>query len=141
MSNRNFSEVEQRILSENPNVKKVSFKTITYSPDFKVHAIKEYLNGKTPMMIFIEAGFNLEMIGRATPKSCLKRWRRTYKAFGEEELLRETRGKGAPGRPRETETTDSEKLKKAEAKIKYLEAELDFIKKLDALERQVKKKK
>lgn len=136
-----FSEVEQQILKKNPNVKKVSSKTITYSPDFKVHAVKESLNGKTSMMIFIEAGFNLEMIGRDKPKSCLQRWKRIYKSFGEEGLLRETRGKKATGRPISSSMTDAEKLKKAEAKIKYLEAELDFIKKLDELERQVKKKK
>ena len=141
MSKRNFSEVEQQILIENPNVKKISRKAITYSPDFKVYAVNENLNGKTPIMIFEEAGFNLEMIGRDKPSECLKRWRKTYKSFGEEELLRETRGKDATGRPRSSNMTDTEKLKRAEAKIKYLEAELDFIKKLDALERQVKKKK
>lgn len=141
MSKRIFSEVEQQILMRNPNVKKVSSKSITYSPDFKIHAVKESLNGKTPMMIFIEAGFNLEMIGRQKPKSCLLRWRKTYMSFGEAGLLRETRGKVSTGRPRSSSMTDAEKLKKAEAKIKYLEAELDFIKKLDELERQVKKKK
>ena len=141
MNNRNFSEVEQRILMENPNVKKVSSKTITYSPDFKIHAVKEYLNGKTPMVIFIEAGFNIELIGRKTPGSSLNRWRKTYKNYGEDEFLHETRGKGSTGRPRSKAMNDSEKLDKAEAKIKYLEAELDFLKKLDALERQVKKKK
>lgn len=77
MNKCNFSEVEQQILIRNPNVKKVSRKAIIYSPDFKIHAVKEYLYGKSPMMIFIEAGFNIEMIGREKSNRCLYRWRRT----------------------------------------------------------------
>ena len=39
------------------------------------------------------------------------------------------------------EYSQEDQLKKAEARIKYLEAELEFLKKLDELERQASKKK
>lgn len=139
MSKRLFSKSEQQLLASNPNVKRVSEKSITYMPEFKVVAVKLYLADMTATEIFIEAGFDLELIGRRTPIRSLQRWRTTYKKYGEEGLLRDTRGKHPGGRPRKRSMTDTEKLKKAEAKIKYLEAELYFLKKLDELERRVKK--
>ena len=138
MSKRLFSTSKQQLLASNPNVKKVSEKSITYMPEFKVAAVKSYLENISPAEIFIEAGFDLELIGRRTPIRSLQRWRTTYKKYGEEGLLRDTRGKYPGGRPRKRSMTDTEKLRKAEAKIKYLEAELYFLKKLDELERQVK---
>ena len=138
MSKRIFSKTEQQILAKNPNVKKVSAKAITYHPEFKVTAVKAYLEHKGPTQIFLEAGFDLKLIGTRRPKTCLQRWRKTHLVFGEKGLLREARGKGSPSRPRKKALTDKEKLLKFEAKVKYLEAELDFLKKLDELERRVK---
>jgi transposase len=58
-----------------------------------------------------------------------------------EGFLTERRGKGSTGRPTSKQLTVEDSLKKAETRIKYLEAELDFLKKLDELERQASKKK
>lgn len=139
MSKRVFSELEQRILNDNPNVLKVSNKSITYHPDFKVKAVHEKLDGISSTQIFCDAGFNPTMIGKDQPKRCLIRWRNTFENYGEEGLRNDARGKEATGRPSKKELTDTEKLNKAEARIAYLEAELEFLKKLDALERQAKK--
>jgi hypothetical protein len=81
------------------------------------------------------------MIGSDKPKGCLKRWRKMYDVYGEEGFYTERRGKGSTGRLKSKEYTQEDRLKKAEARIKYLEAELEFLKKLDELERQVSKKK
>jgi transposase len=51
------------------------------------------------------------------------------------------RSKGSTGRPSSKELTAEEKLMKAEARIAFLEMENDFLKKLEELERQAKKKK
>jgi len=101
----------------------------------------EYQSGKTPSQIFIENGFNLEVIGKNQPKRCLQRWRETYEKFGELGLQSERRGKASSGRPSSKDLSIEEKLKKAEARIKFLEAENDFLKKLEELERQALKKK
>jgi transposase-like protein len=71
----------------------------------------------------------------------LNRWRTTYKNHGETGFLEERRGKGSTGRPSLKELSDEKKLEKAEARIKLLEAELDLLKKLEALERQAKKRR
>ena len=46
----------------------------------------------------------------------------------------------APGRLSSKELSVEERLKKAEARFKFLEAENEFLKKLEELERQVLKK-
>lgn len=136
-----YNEFQFKELEKNPNALSASEKSISYSPGFKLKAVKEYKSGKIPSQIFIEQGFDLGMIGKKQPKYCLKRWRDSYERFGEEGLLMERRGKGSTGRPSTKQLSVEEKLRKAEARIKFLEAENDFLKKLEELERQALKKK
>lgn len=133
-----YTEFEIKQLEGNPNVLHVTEKSLTFSPAFKLAAVRAYQAGQTPMEIFIEAGLDVEKFNLDKPKHSLKRWRDTYAVLGEAGLLEERRGKTSPGRPSTKELTTGEKLKRAEAKIKLLEAENDFLKKLDALERQAK---
>ncbi len=141
MSKNIYNEFQIKELEKNPNISSVSDRSISYSPEFKMKAVTEYKSGKTPSQIFIEHGFDLEMIGKEQPKRCLKRWRDTFRKFGEEGFLTERRGKGSTGRPSSKELSVEDKLRKAEARIKFLEAENDFLKKLEELERQAVKKK
>lgn len=136
-----FTEFQIKELEKNPNVLRVSDRSISYQPDFKVKAVNEYHNGKTPSQIFIENGFNIEVLGKDQPKRCLQRWRETFEKFGDLGLQTERRGKASSGRPSSKELSVEEKLKKAEARIKFLEAENDFLKKLEEIERQALKKK
>jgi len=141
MSKNLFTEYQIKELEKNPNVLRISERAVSYNSDFKVKAVMEYQSGKTPSQIFIENGFNLEVIGKNQPKRCLQRWRETYEKFGELGLQSERRGKASSGRPSSKDLSIEEKLKKAEARIKFLEAENDFLKKLEELERQALKKK
>ena len=141
MSKNLFSEYQIKELEKNPNVLRVSTRSISYEPDFKVKAVKEYQVGKSPTQIFIENDLNIEVIGKDQPKRCLQRWRETFEKFGELGLQTERRGKASTGRPSSKELSVEEKLKKAEARIKFLEAENDLLKKLEELERQALKKK
>lgn len=141
MSTIIFNEMQMKLLEMNANVHHVSDRSIAYTADFKVKAVKEDLIGKGPTQIFVEHGFDLDMIGANKPYQCLKRWRKTFEKFGEDGFFIERRGKGSTGRPSSKPVTAEESLKRAEARIKYLEAELDFLKKLDELERQATKRK
>ncbi|SDY15205.1 hypothetical protein SAMN04488081_2226 [Salimicrobium album] len=132
-----FTEAQRKELASNPNVLKVTDRSITYAPAFKVKAVKENQEGKSPSHIFVNHGFDVAMIGAKKPKECLKRWRKIFHEHGEDGL----RGKGSTGRPSSKHLSSEDQLKKAEARIAYLEAELDFVKKLDELERQAKKKR
>lgn len=141
MSKNIYTEYQMKELEKNPNVARVSDRSISYHSAFKIKAVKEYHAGKTPSQIFIENGFNLDVIGKDQPKRSLKRWRDTFEKFGEVGFESERRGKGSSGRPASKELSAEEKLKKAEARIKFLEAENDFLKKLEVLERQALKRK
>ncbi|MGG4442825.1 IS3 family transposase, partial [Brevibacillus fortis] len=67
------------------------------------------------------------------------RWRKAYATLGEVGLMEERRGKGSTGRKSEKELSAEDKLRRAEARIRLLEAENELLKKLEALERQTSK--
>jgi hydrogenase maturation factor len=130
MAGRVYSAEDQAKLLLNKYIVKVSDSTITYSTEFKVKAVQENLvEGKMPYLIFLDAGFDLDLIGQETPKECLKRWRRLFKKRGEEGLKEDLRGKHSTGRPLDRELTLEEKLRRAEARVKYLESEVDLLEK------------
>ncbi|MBS3949784.1 MAG: IS3 family transposase [Peptococcaceae bacterium] len=138
MAERLFSAEAQEKLMQNKNVIKVSETSITYSVDFKIEAVRaNVVGGKPPSLIFLDAGFDLEMIGRDNPKRCLRRWRPVLEKLGEEGLRNDQRGKNSTGRPTERELTIEEKLRRAEAKVRYLEKENELLKKFDGIERSV----
>ena len=100
MSKRRFTSEQVNGLLGNRNVAKCSDRAITYARDFKVRAVKQYIEeGQPAKEIFRTAGFDLEVIGKDTPKECLGDWRRIFKTKGISGLKTETRGRGG-GRPR-----------------------------------------
>jgi len=78
MSKILFNEHQRRLLEANPNVNSVSDRSIQYKPEFKVLAVKVNQSGKGPSQVFIENGFDLEMIGTKKAKESLSRWRKSY---------------------------------------------------------------
>jgi transposase len=135
-----FTESEIKQLAANPHVQSVTKNAITYAPSFKLSAVTAYLQGQAPQSIFIEAGFDLSIIDPRKPRKCLQRWRKTFAKEGEAGLIEERRGKASTGRIAYDMLSLEEKLKRAETKIKYLELENDFLKKLEELERQAKRR-
>lgn len=110
MSKIIFNEHQRRLLEANPNVNSVSDRSIQYNPELKLLAVKENQTGKGPSQIFIENGFDLEMIGTKKAKESLDRWRRTYKLHGEEGFFEERCGKGSTGRPSTKGVSPEKKL-------------------------------
>lgn len=134
MTKHKFNPEQITEILKNKYVLKCS-KTITYSPEFKVLAVKRYTEGATAKQIFREAGFNMELIGKDTPRHCLKLWLKTFKNEGEVGLSLERRGKGhgsRKGRPRTKGVTDADRIKRLEIEVAYLKAKNDFLVKLRA---------
>jgi transposase len=101
MTKRNhFTHNQIQLLESNPNVVHISESNVTYTSEFKLFAVKCYTTGKTPTQIFIEAGFDVKVIGTKNPKRCLKRRRQSYESYGEDGLLedRETTYSTSHGR-------------------------------------------
>ena len=136
MKKKFFSKGQMIELEKNPNVLRVNEQAITYHPDFKVKAVLENIKGESPARIFMDHGFDLDIIGKELPRKRLYQWRKIYNESGEMGLTLDNRGKTRIERSSSKELSMEEKLKKAEARIKFLEVENDFLKKLEELERQ-----
>lgn len=122
MAERLFDPEARAKLLQNKNVLKVGEAKITYCSDFKVKAVRAYLiERKSPQLIFIEAGLDLDLVGRNTPQYCLKEWRAVYRQRGEEGLRNDQSGRNSAGRSAEGELTPAEKLRRLEARVRYLE--------------------
>lgn len=127
MGKRNLNEEEIVALLKNKNVVNCSNKSITYSNEFKVLAVKQYKEGVSSRTIFEEAGFDLKILGKDTAYDRVKEWNRIVRKKGELSLHSENRGRGSPGRPKLKGLTDKEKLEYLEAKVAYLKAENEFL--------------
>ncbi len=130
MSNRILTQDQINSLYKNKNVARASEKSITYHKDFKLAAMRRYQEGLPPSAIFAEAGFNLALIGKKTPKRCLQRWRRVYDKKGVKGLQQERRGQNGGRPPNPVFKNEKEKLKYLEAQVAYLKAENAFLEKL-----------
>ncbi|WP_409298157.1 IS3 family transposase [Peribacillus sp. SCS-26] len=128
MSRKLFSEKEIELLAENPYVKSISPKGITYSDDFKEHFITQINLGKFPREIFEDCGFDSDVLGIKRIESSARRWRDAYRIHGIQGL-RDTRA-GNSGRPRERELSIEEKYARLEAETNLLKAENELLKKI-----------
>ncbi len=138
MSKIIFTMTQVNQLEENPNVASLSERSIQYMAQFKIKAVRENMEGNGPQQIFTEAGFDLTVIGKRKAQSALIRWRQTVRKDGEEGLRNDTRGKVLRGGRPNTDESMERRLAKAEARIKYLTAENELLKKLEQLEGQAK---
>ncbi|WP_200787826.1 IS3 family transposase [Asaccharospora irregularis] len=128
MSKVLFTEQQIHKLSKNKNVLRVSSKSITYSGEFKKLFISEILKGKLPRIIFEENGFDVEVMGMSRIEQAADRWKKSYKNNGISGLKDARKQNSAL--PSKRKLSDQDKLSKLEARIKFLEAENEFFKKV-----------
>ncbi len=131
MSKRILNKEEQAKILANSNVKYCSDKSITFTTVFKKKAVMQYNEGLTATDIFKQAGFNLKLIGKDVPKECLRRWRKILKQKGIKGLS-ESRGRKKGGRQKTAKLSEAERLKYLEAEVIYLKAENAFLAQLRA---------
>ena len=139
VSKKIFTEKEVEMLSHNHNVKNVSMKEITYTDEFKRIFIAEDHKGKFPREIFDEHGFDINILGLTRIKSAAKRWRAAYRKDGICGLS-DSR-KGNSGRLNADELSIEEKYSLLEVQINLLKAENELLKKIDMMERGMRRKK
>ena len=95
-------------------------KNNTYTPEFKIKLVKEYLKGGVSYND-LKSKYN---IPSATQ---IKDWVKQYQEFGKSYFYEETRGRKSTGRPKDyNKMTDAEK-------VKFLEMENAILKKVAAL--------
>lgn len=129
---KSFSDEEIKILEANPYTKKVSSSTITYTQEFREFFIAEYESGNAPANILRKAGFEPKIFGKERIHSLSKNIR---KMADREAGVADTR-KGHSGRPSEKDLTQAEQIQRLKQKVKYLEQENSFLKKIRFLDRK-----
>lgn len=134
MSNKIFTQKEIDILSNNPYVKKVSAKGITYTDEFKRIFIVKDEEGNFPREIFEDHGFDINIVGIQRVKCSARRWRAAYRKDGVCGL-KDTRKENS-GRPTERELSTEEKYERLKAQNNLLKAENELLKKIHFLERR-----
>lgn len=103
---------------------------ISFDGKFKQRVISFWLDNPTLSSYDVAASFS---IGRTT----LRQWKKTYDENGMDALLKERRG--APMKPQrqkqiiESKKTDKERIDELERQLEYLQAENEYLKKLNAL--------
>ena len=131
MSKILFTDAQVKKLSKNKWIKNITNKAITYTDEFKYKLVKECEDyKKIPQDVFRECGIDPEIVGQRRYEQAAYKWRKQLNSIGE---IKDTR-KDASGRPLKHELTDKEKLERAEAKIKLLEAENELLKKNELIE-------
>jgi len=132
MGRNYFTEEQQSELRKNAYIKKVSAKSITYTKEFKEKFEEEYRAGKLPSQILAGMGIDHRILGKKRKDSLVARMK-LYEL--RPEGYEDTR-KNNTGRPSTKELTDSEKIKRLEQKIAYLNQENEFLKKNIQMDRQ-----
>ena len=131
MSKILFTDVQVKKLSKNKWIKNITNKGITYTNEFKYKLVKECENYKKfPQDVFRECGIDPEIVGKKRIECSAYRWRKQLNSTGEIIDTRTTKS----GNTIKHELSDKEKLKRAEAKIKLLEAENELLKKNELIE-------
>ena len=131
MSKILFTDVQIKKLSKNKWIKNITNKGITYTNEFKYKLVKECENYKKfPQDVFRECGIDPEIVGKKRIECSAYRWRKQINSTGEIIDTRTTKS----GNTIKRELSDKEKLKRAEAKIKLLEAENELLKKNELIE-------
>ena len=131
MSKILFTDVQIKKLSKNKWIKNITNKGITYTNEFKYKLVKECENYKKfPQDVFRECGIDPDIVGKKRIECSAYRWRKQINSTGEIIDTRTTKS----GNTIKRELSDKEKLKRAEAKIKLLEAENELLKKNELIE-------
>lgn len=121
-----FTDEQVEELRNNPYVKKVSYKAITYEESFKELFLNDYQKGVPPSVIFLNYGFNPKVLGRRR----IDTFTRRVRSQNERPEGFEDARKGNSGRPATKESSDKEIIERLKHKNKILQQENDFLKRI-----------
>lgn len=126
MSVHHFTEKQIEELRNNPYVKNVSQKAITYEESFKELFLIEYQNGMLPTEIFDKYGFETKALGQKRIDNFASR---VKKQNNRPEGFVDIR-KVNSGRPNTRELSEKEIIERLKQKNKILQQENDFLKRI-----------
>ena len=108
---KSLTEKQIEELLKSKYIEKVFQNRIIYTNEFKLSALEQYRNGKPPVEIFVEAGINLDIVGRKNAVNLLLKWSKEGIKSKEQISL-------------------EKQIEELKAQNAYLKAENEFLKKL-----------
>ena len=130
-----FSEDERKSLLSNQNVLKVTDKSICFTPEFKLEALKLYKKGQSSNSIFEDYGFDPKMFKKDYFLKTLKRWSKKVIKEGKKSLSQESRGRKSTGRPKK-QSLDELSMEEMKALLESQQEVIEELKKHHALARK-----
>ena len=118
-------------LNEHRYVAKATEWKISYTEEFKRSAYGEYIRGKSMRDIFIEAGFDVELLGK---KRISRFFEHLNEKADEESGFKDKRKNKNLQAPLSTEAQMMKRIRELEHRNAYLEQENEFLKKIRELE-------
>lgn len=84
---RRFTQTEVYYLNTLPAVERASMDRITYSKEFQVRCMAQYLRGNGPTSIFASAGLDPKIVGGKRIERAIARWKADPKIMLEAQTL------------------------------------------------------
>ena len=69
-----FTQEQIEILLKNPYVESINSNTIKFTSEFKELAMQKDKEGISALQIFKDAGVDLDILGKETPKTSIRNW-------------------------------------------------------------------
>ena len=135
-----FSKSDVSILSKNPYTYSVSEKTIRYTLAFKEAFWEQYKAGKAPRNIFIELGYDPNILGQKRIEGLTKTLKQSVSCG---EALRQGRQRSLNKPPKDTDYAAMPPLRAIAAmqhELTYLRQEIEFLKKIIELDNAAKRR-
>lgn len=129
MARRMFTEDQVRRMAENPYTLHVSTTQIKFTKAFKEEFWRRYQEGDTPRKIMYDLGYDPQVLGR-------NRLSGIQNVVCKEAVSVEGFHEGTPRKSVETpddDDTTQAQLRRMQHQIKYLEQEVEFLKKISSV--------
>ena len=143
-----FTPEQLAELLQSPHISSITQKSVSYTVRFKDMFWQRYCDGVDPIKIFEDAGFNVATVGRARIFGFAKTLRKQYERGaiwneGSEPATESGEPRTLPPMPQQSpkrtkDTISPTELARMCHKLKYMEQELEFIKKIILEERRGK---
>jgi len=125
-----YSKKDVEKFKANKYVNYVDSKKIDFTAEFKQKFIEEYKQGKSTYEIFSENGLSPDIIGKQKVKTCARRWK-DQSVYNP--TFRKDKSYIIPSSEKRTERL---KVQQLERKLKRLEIENEFLKKVQTLRKE-----
>ena len=118
-------------LKKHPYVAKATEWTVSFTPEFKKMAYEEYYKGKSMREIFVEAGFDVKILGDKR----LQNFRgKLFEKAERESGFEDRRKNNCHREAKSTEAQMAKRIRELEHRVTYLEQENNFLKKIRTVE-------